>query len=117
MKPNYKISKALSQRITAEQAFHYRIVPKQLDNDTLIFKTDTDNLEGLLMELKIVMGYPLDLEKVTTQELQDYLTSNYRIANAGEKSILSYSVDFLDKILITAKDIGSSDIHFECFIC
>jgi len=84
-----------------------------LDKDILVFKTDTDNLEALLSELKIVMGYPLELEKVPTEELQDYLTSNYRIASTAEKSTLSYSADFLDKILVNAKGIGSSDIHFE----
>ncbi|WP_350289093.1 GspE/PulE family protein [uncultured Croceitalea sp.] len=113
MKADFKIPNAIAQRISAEQAFHYRIVPKQFENDMLTFKTDSDNLKNLLAELRIILGYPLHLEKVSSDELQNFLTTNYRIAKADKKSELSYSADFLDKILVNAKNIGSSDIHFE----
>jgi len=103
----------LIQRITAQQAFHYRIVPKQLSDDGVTFITDSDAVDALLAELKIVMGYPLYLERVSTDVLQNFLTANYRIAANQNKQALSFSADFLDKILVNAKEIGSSDIHFE----
>ncbi|GMN06248.1 GspE/PulE family protein [Croceitalea sp. MTPC5] len=113
LESTYKISKDLIQRITAQQAFHYRIVPKQMNDGTLLFLTDTHTPEALLGELKIIMGYDLCLEKVGAEELQNFLTANYRIAAKQDKEALSFSADFLDKILINAKEIGSSDIHFE----
>ncbi|WP_350285218.1 GspE/PulE family protein [uncultured Croceitalea sp.] len=79
----------------------------------LHFMTDTESISDLLTELKIVMGYPLHLEKVGQNELQNFLTANYRNATEQNKDALTFSADFLDKILITAKEIGSSDIHFE----
>ncbi|WP_394973681.1 GspE/PulE family protein [uncultured Croceitalea sp.] len=113
MKESFKINNSLIQRISAEQAFHYRIVPKELNGEVLTFITDSKNIESLLSELNIVMDLPVHLKLVSTDELQDYLTSNYRIASKTTKSTLNYSADFLDKILVNAKDIGSSDIHFE----
>jgi len=110
---NLNIPNTLAQRITAEQAFHYRIVPKTVDKDTVVFNTDAENLSELLAELQIVMDYPLVVEKIDTNVLQDFLTANYRIATKQAKSNLNSTHDFLDKILVNAKQIGSSDIHFE----
>lgn len=109
----YNIPITFTQRITAAQAYHYRIVPVQLEEDTLVFKTDAADLNRLSTELKIILGLKLSLEKVSTKELEDYLSSNYRLAQKNTIKTLSYSVDFLDKILVDAKNIGSSDIHFE----
>lgn len=109
----YQISPALQQKITAEQAFHYRIVPVGETENEIRFKTDNDSLDVLLSELSIVLDTPITLEKCNREELQKYLSTNYRqeISNANSK--LNYTSDFLEKILLSAKNIGSSDIHFE----
>jgi type IV pilus assembly protein PilB len=114
MKNSYKITNNLVQRITAQQAFHYRIVPKEItDNGDVLFITDAESSLDLAAELKIMMEYPICLEKVSTEELHNFLTANYRIAERKTKETLDFTTDFLDKILINAKEIGSSDIHFE----
>ena len=45
--------------------------------------------------------------------MQRYLSSNYRQTQQKTNTQLTYTNDFLEKILIDAKQIGSSDIHFE----
>ncbi|WP_394748215.1 GspE/PulE family protein [Spongiimicrobium salis] len=110
---NFHITTALRQRISAEQAFHYRIIPVSDQDGTLIFKTDTSKVSDLLSELKIILDIPLSLEQCGSDELQNYLTANYRQTQGVSTSNLNYSPDFLEKILHTAKEIGSSDIHFE----
>lgn len=108
-----KIPNVLAQRITAQQAFHYRIIPKALDNEVVIFNTDDENINELLAELQIVMDYPVAVEKIDSAILEDFLTANYRVASKKTKTNLSLTGDFLDRIIINAKEIGSSDIHFE----
>ena len=110
---DYKISVHLQQQITAEQAFHYRIVPVGMENDTLKLKTDTKALESLLAELNIVLKGPVSLEQCESGLLQRYLTTNYRQSTGLGPTQLSYTTDFLERILLSAKNIGSSDIHFE----
>jgi len=110
----YNIPTDLQQKITADQAFHYRIVPIKNTEGGIILKTDSDALKELLAELQIVLDTPVVLEKCDADELQRYLSSNYR-QTTGQKTNtqLSYTADFLEKILIDAKQVGSSDIHFE----
>lgn len=113
MQTDYSIPTNLQQQISADQAFHYRIVPIGEDNGTLIFKTDNSDLDSLGSELRIVLDRSVQFETCERLELQDYLTANYRQTKAVNKGNLNYTPDFLEKILFTAKEIGSSDIHFE----
>lgn len=112
-KDHYSISSDLLQLISSEQAFHYRIVPFSEKDDVFIFKTDSNCLALLLAELQIVLNIPVNLEYCNADEFQRFLTSNYRISSDKIISKLNYSEDFLEKILIDAKHMGSSDIHFE----
>lgn len=113
IKKNLLIAPNLTQRITAEQAFFYNIVPKEIMDGVLIFWTDTISVDSLVSELQIVMDFPVALEPLSTEELQDFLAANYRQAQVVQNSELHYTPDFLEKILVNAKTIGSSDIHFE----
>ncbi|OWW23524.1 general secretion pathway protein GspE [Zobellia sp. OII3] len=110
---NNNISAYILQKITAEQAFHYRIVPIEQNNEVLVLKTDNAILEKLLSELRIVLDTPVELKKCESDELQQLLTSNYRQKTSSTRGKLHYTTDFLEKILVNAKEIGSSDIHFE----
>lgn len=109
----YNIPTDLQQKITAEQAFHYRIVPIQDTKGGIILKTDSDSLNELLAELEIVLDQSVVLQKCDEDELQKYLSSNYRQTQKKANTQLNYTTDFLEKILIDANQMGSSDIHFE----
>ncbi len=109
----FKIPTHLQQCISADQAFHYRIVPVGRDERGLRLKTDSESLQELLKELHIVLEPQISLETCGTEELQQYLTTNYRQQREKETSQLGYTNDFLERMLLEAKAIGSSDIHFE----
>lgn len=109
----FKIPADLQRSITSEQAFHYRIVPVRSEGAGIIFKTDNKDPGSLAAELQIVLDATVVLEGCDSEELQRLLSTNYRQQKGDNK--LQYTPDFLEKILLNAKNIGSSDIHFEPF--
>ncbi|WP_458628624.1 GspE/PulE family protein [Winogradskyella sp. PC D3.3] len=112
MKGDYDITTNLIQLISSEQAYHYRIIPVEALNGTLTFKTDKIS-DALKQELQIVLNKNIKLIEDTSENIQQYLSVNFRQSNQNQTEDLHYSTDFLEKLLFTAKDIGSSDIHFE----
>ena len=111
MKTDYHIPTALSQLINSNQAYHYQIVPEQAHNGSLSFKTDNPT-SALKQELEIVFGKSVTLIPESKDNIQKYLATNFRKGNSSQEH-LQYSNDFLEKLVLNAKEIGSSDIHFE----
>lgn len=109
----YNIPANVLQKISAEQAFHYRIVPVEVQKDEIVFKTDNSETKQLSTELKIILNIHVVLEICTQEELQKLLTFNYRTNTSKKVNSLNYSDNFLEKLLIDAQNMGSSDIHFE----
>lgn len=112
MKDDYNIATHLIQVISSEQAYHYRVIPIESQNDTLTFKTDQAS-NALKQELQIVLNKEIELIEESTENITQYLSVNFRQRNRNLTEDLHFSTDFLEKLLFTAKDIGSSDIHFE----
>ncbi|MDJ0644598.1 MAG: GspE/PulE family protein [Flavobacteriaceae bacterium] len=104
----------LQQLISAEQAYHYHIVPIDRHNGSLTFKTDNGE-SSLKQELEIILGRPVKLVQESSEVIQKYLSLNYRKTKQTSSNRLNYSDDFLLNIIHEAKAIGSSDIHFEVF--
>ena len=115
MEIDFNIATELQQLISAEQAYHYRIIPSHRHNGTLGFKTDVTTKESLRKELQIILGKDIVLVAETTANIQQYLAVNYRQQQASEHTQLSDSTDLLLNIIHEAKALGSSDIHFEVF--
>ena len=115
MTESFTISTELQQLISAETAYQYRIVPFGTQNGKMVFKTDALDITSLENELKVVLGYPIQLLEETSETVNRLLSTNYRKNSDRKLSSIHYTNDFLEKILITAKEIGSSDIHFEPF--
>lgn len=104
------------QMVSADQAYHYRVIPYQETAGKVYFKTDHQALEELLAELQIVLGKQVVLEQEPKEDIDVYLQKNYRKRQREFSSTsLNYSEDFLLNIIYEAKEIGSSDIHFEAF--
>ncbi|MCL4131690.1 UNVERIFIED_CONTAM: hypothetical protein GTU68_036787 [Idotea baltica] len=112
----FDIATELAQLISSEQAYQYRIIPVEKKEHQWVFKTDSTSISELTQELSIVLGQDVNLEKESTSNIQKYLETNYRkrTLNKGQKN-LTFSEDFLLNIIYEAKEIGSSDIHFEIF--
>jgi type IV pilus assembly protein PilB len=115
MTTTFEISADLQQLIDADLAFHYRIVPFQKQNEVIVFLTDTTEIKSLQQELEIVLGFPIKLKEASKETIDKLLSIHYRKTSTTKVSNLQFTTDFLEKIVITAKEIGSSDIHFEPF--
>lgn len=107
----FEIPIVLKQLITPNQAFHYRIIPFKKDEVKFVFKTDAINFEKLKDELEVVLNIKVDLILESTENINSYLTYNYR-QSTGHNEDLS-TADFLEQLLKTARDFNSSDIHLE----
>ncbi|SNR15447.1 GspE/PulE family protein [Tenacibaculum jejuense] len=110
----YDLATDLVQLITSELAYEYRIIPKLKTETEITFLTDTEDSVELKNELEIVLGSTVNLEQEEKEIINKFLLINYRKRNT-QTSTLSYSDDFLLNIIHEAKEIGSSDIHFEAF--
>lgn len=112
----FDISTELKQLITSEQAYQYRIIPIKQEDNSWSFQTDSDTITTLQQELSIVFGKNIYLEATSKEDIQHYLETNYRKRKQDKQQVsLQYSEDFLMNIIHEAKEIGSSDIHFETF--
>ncbi|MCK8479021.1 GspE/PulE family protein [Psychroserpens algicola] len=111
---DYKIPVHLTQLISSEQAYQYNIIPYTEDDNLLVFKS-VDTSEVLKQELQIILGRSIQLIHESPENIKQYLSSNYRLKNQSQTKAFNYSSDFLEQLLTTAKDIGSSDIHFEAY--
>ena len=112
---NFTLPIELQQLISAEQAYHYRIIPSGKFGDITTFLTDSRDFQALQSELFILLGISVALKEDTTENINRYLSTNYRKLNTNKVAEIHFSNDFLEKVLMTAKDTGSSDIHFEPF--
>ncbi len=111
----FEIPTEIIQLITAEQAYSYRIIPIKKSKD-ITFITDASELMLLQQELQIILGYSVLLQQEDAEIINEYLQKNYRKRDPKKtSSALSYSEDFLLNMIHEAKELGSSDIHFEIF--
>ena len=114
VKEDYKIPVHLTQLISSEQAYQYGIIPVEEHQDVYTFKS-CDISKTLKQELEIILGKQIELLEESEENIKQYLTSNYRKRSQANTEQFNYSSDFLEKLLATAKHIGSSDIHFEIY--
>jgi general secretion pathway protein E/type IV pilus assembly protein PilB len=105
------------QLLTPEQAWHYRIIPKNIIENTLQLYIDEENNNDTKTELEILFGKKIELEAVSTILIQKTLSVYYRknALNNSVKTINSDSGDFLINIIKEAKNLFSSDIHIEVY--
>ncbi|WP_298760656.1 GspE/PulE family protein [uncultured Psychroserpens sp.] len=114
IKEDFTIPVELSQLISSEQAYQYKIIPVHNDDNHITFKSDNTS-KTLEQELYIVLGKSVKLIPESSENIKHYLASNFRIKTHSQTEAFNYSSDFLEQLLTTAKDIGSSDIHFETY--
>ena len=110
---DFNIPITIQQLIKPEQAYHYRIIPVDRNEKFTVLKTDIVDINNLQAELSILLGFPIHVVSDSTENVNRYLSTNYRKSSSKDVSNIHYSVDFLEKIVVNAKEIGSSDIHFE----
>jgi len=112
---NFNIPFEIQNLIDSEIAYHYRVVPIGNIDNCINLISDLDNFDELKKELEIILNRKIVVTKETSENFIKYLSTNYRKVKNENVSNIKYSNDFLEKILFSAKEYGSSDIHFEPF--
>lgn len=112
----------LQHVITPQQAWHYHIIPKEVETDKrlVLFVDELKFHHQLTDELEMLFGKPVLLEKAASAVIQKTLGKYYRNSNthATIKQVSSGNVkadDFLPMLIAEAKNLGSSDIHIEVY--
>ena len=105
------------QAITAEQAWHYHIVPSLVKNNHLEFFIDeVQDISQAEAELEILFGKPVTFKPVGTDAINKALSKLYPQNRTDRKvKVRQRSEDFLHELIMEAHSIGSSDIHIESY--
>lgn len=111
------IDKSYIDLITADQAWHYNIVPQSANHQEIRFLSLKNDLL-IQEELELVFGKIIILVQTDETELRKLLISYYPV-NAKPKAGISHFSndfnDFLPKIISEARALNSSDIHVETY--
>ncbi|MFA6924761.1 MAG: GspE/PulE family protein [Bacteroidales bacterium] len=120
--PEYiQLEAEMQQVITPEQAWHYKIIPSLIKDNTFeLFIDEDEKNNGLKDELEILFGKNIVLKPASSQVIRQTLSRYYRKVAQNKKSKATYlanyqAEDFLFKLIEEAKAINSSDIHIESY--
>lgn len=106
------------QLLSAEQAWHYGIIPKEKNQNGITFYTDENFKDSTKLELEVLFNADIHLVKLDLQTIKKNLSKYYRRSTqAAKKSEVNIgnSEDFVLKLIREAKELGSSDIHIEVY--
>jgi type II secretory ATPase GspE/PulE/Tfp pilus assembly ATPase PilB-like protein len=110
MSKGLDIDLGLIHRVDGLQANRYRVVPLGNEGEKLLLASDSQHPEQLSGELSLIMGIEVAIQRASTPAIDQALLKHYR--QGGEE--LSGDEDFLDRLIVEAQSLGSSDIHVEC---
>ncbi len=103
--------------LSTSQAWHYRAVAIDIDDQVLIF-TDGQGADAAEEELELLLGRPVSVSQVDTDTLTRCLHAYYpqkRDAGPETPAYTGNSQDFLPHLIREARQLKSSDIHLESY--
>ena len=104
--------------ISTDLANYYKIVPKEVSDQTILFYTLSNNVNSEIKdEIELLIGKTTQLIAASENEINKALSIYYRKERLEDtnKSLQINSGDFLENLLIEAKNLKSSDIHCEVY--
>lgn len=106
--------------ISKDQAWHYRVLPKSADDQSLVVLCDeAGQTNGLADELEIVLGRRVVLDPHPAASISQLLNLHYPKESGQhqfEKMTLAIEGDgFLNDLIKEARFLKSSDIHIEIY--
>jgi type IV pilus assembly protein PilB len=113
-----EIPVALIGVLNAEQAWHYRILVKEENTNTLSLWIDEEKFsDGISDELEMLLGKSIHLTPLSSEQITRQLNKFYKKVNHlnTNRSAISMTDDFLGKLIIEARQLSSSDIHIEVY--
>lgn len=111
-----EIETAIIQQISTKQAWHYEIVPFRKEQNALFFyHAKEKDMTSVVEELEMLFTEEVIFEPLDTEQLKQYLGKYYRQYENGQSQAkeLDFDQNFLDALILEAKQLGSSDIHIE----
>jgi general secretion pathway protein E/type IV pilus assembly protein PilB len=116
-----ELSIAMQQLITAEQAWHYSIIPKESNGERMILFIDETCLRPETEEeIGVLLGKEIVLEPVDHDIMVKTLAKFYRRNACSKNAAVLQRIkvqydDFFGNLVSEAKSINSSDIHIEAY--
>lgn len=115
-----EILSSVIQSVSAQQAWHYEVVPYQIDGNTIFLYCNDESFNVHLSdELEVILGRNLVLTPITKSGITSLLSKYYRqIKNEQANKTFAFGVhhdDLFDRIVSEAIQTKSSDIHFESY--
>lgn len=106
--------------VSKEQAWHYRILPKEVGSESMVLLCDAGTeLELLSDELEILLGKRILLEQRSSEIISSLLHQHYFKENGQhqfQKTVTAIEGDgFLNDLIREARQLKSSDIHIEIY--
>jgi len=113
------VSVDCQQIIDSEQAWHYRIIPKEVLSAKLSFYIDETLIQdNFVEELELLFGKIVELVAVDTDLIQQSLSRIYRknkAENISGKVLIFRNEDFVLELIVEAHNLNCSDIHIEIY--
>jgi type IV pilus assembly protein PilB len=106
------------QLLSAEQAWHYQVLPFAVTGSGVRLYCNEEADGKLKEELEMLLGKNIELESVASLPLQRQIGKFYRRSNVGSrqvKTLNSKARSFLEDLIRETQALGGSDIHFEPF--
>jgi general secretion pathway protein E/type IV pilus assembly protein PilB len=110
------VSAELQQLVRSDLAWHYRVIPIQIDDQRAKFYVDeSQNMANVREELSALYACSIDLEPLPSEVIQRNLGRHFRKSNKEQQLQFDSKIDFVDRIIQDANHLGSSDIHIEVY--
>ena len=104
--------------VTADQAWHYRVIPRAETPEGVVLETSQDPDDALRLELEVLLGRPVTLVATDAVTLDRALSTHYRRTGSASKRIdlgARSAEHVLQDLVQEARELGSSDIHLEAY--
>ncbi|MGK6353535.1 GspE/PulE family protein [Parapedobacter sp. DT-150] len=106
--------------VSAQQAWHYRIIPQRMNGHLLCYTDREMDLQQMREELEMLIGMDVEMKSLPQAAVTKYLNKHYlredvERQDTGSGSYLGESSDFLSDLIGEARRLKSSDIHLEVY--
>jgi len=108
----------LKSIVTTEQAWHYSIIPKQIEDNYLLFWiSELVSTSEVEKELQVILGKNVNTYPISPEIIKNSLLKHYPKTNNQNHSDATFASedDFLVNLFQEARALNSSDIHIEIY--
>lgn len=111
------ISQEAMHAVSADMANHYRILPKFSEGTFIsLYVDESKRYDETKDELELLLGLDIEFIPTSSVQIERALSIYYRKERGFDKNKLDFEKgDFLDSLILEAKSLKCSDIHFEVY--